>query len=301
MELLDKLRGCDRVVQMLDNGTHSVSLAHPATGEAIPLTTEFAILELAAGSLADLVLHGPSFGWPDRLRLYRDVVKGLHQMHLRRIVHRDLKTENCLVFDQPEVAKVADLGRAHDTREAPRFAIEAYLAGRGDTRFAPYEFLWLQGTHDPVAQASADLFLLGSLLFEVVTGIGLTAVVTSRPLDIIRHNAALPDEDRLREWRGRQAWLREGTRQTLQLLASETPAPIRARTVDLVAMLTDPDPARRLPTFVGGRRRVDPWDLQWLLERVDGLRRAIDPTFRKSYIQDRARNRSRPRHGAPKR
>lgn len=300
IELLRKLAGCDRVVELLEGGQHSVSLDHGPSGGAIAVETEFAILELAVCSLADLILHGPSFGWIDRLTLYRDVVKGLHQMHLRGIVHRDVKAENGLVFERPTLAKLADLGRAHDTREPPSFAFEAYLAGRGDPRFAPVEFLWLQGTQDPEEQALADLYLLGSLLFEVGTGVGLTSMVVSRPQDIIQHSAAQPEEVRRRDWHGRQAWLREAGRAPLQTLRSELPPPIRGRAVDLVAMLTDPDPRRRLPSFSGGRRRTDPWDLQWLLARIDGLRRAIDPRLRKAYINSRPRP-TRSRHGAKKR
>lgn len=91
VDLLGKLRDCDRVIRRLDSGDHVVSLRHPLSGGSISVTTEFVVLELAAGSLADLLLYGASFTWSDRLRLYRDVVKGVHQMHLRRIVHRDVK------------------------------------------------------------------------------------------------------------------------------------------------------------------------------------------------------------------
>ncbi|HTR89421.1 MAG TPA: protein kinase family protein, partial [Solirubrobacteraceae bacterium] len=177
VELLERLTACDRVIDLLDSGEHVVHLSHALSGGSIPVATEYSVLELAAGSLADLILYGTDFGWPDRLRLYRDVVKGVHQMHLKRIVHRDVKAENGLVTERPPAAKIADLGRAHDTTQPPRFAVEAYLLGRGDTRFAPFEFLWLQGTQDPDEQALADLYLLGSLLFEITTGVALTALV----------------------------------------------------------------------------------------------------------------------------
>lgn len=297
VELLGKLLGCDRVVQLLDHGQHDVALAHGRSGGTIDLTTEFAILELAAGSLADLILLGPAFGWPDRLRLYRDVVKGVHQMHLRRIVHRDVKAENGLVNERPDHARIADLGRAHDTRQPARFPFEAYLAGRGDLRFAPLEFLWLQGTQDPDEQALADLYMLGSLLFEVATGVGITSLVTGRPHDIINHSAALPEPERLREWQRQQPWLREARRHALDTLRSEVPLAIRGRVSNLAEMLTEPEPERRLPTFSGGSRRVVPWDLQWLLDRIDSIRRAIDPTFRKTFLTAR-RGASRPRHGS---
>jgi serine/threonine protein kinase len=295
--LLEKLSGCDCVVQLLDDGQHSVHLAHGTSGGSMPFTTEFVILELAVCSLVQLLLQGPSFGWVDRLRLYRDVVKGVHQMHLRGIVHRDVKAENGLVFERPERAKVADLGRAHDTHEPPRFVVEAYLAGRGDTRFAPLEFLWLQGTQDPREQAMADLYLLGSLLFEMATGIGFTSVVIGNPQNLLVHNAAQPEGARLRHWQSQLASLREAEAHVLAALSGEVPAAIRNRTRALIAMLTDPDPERRLPTFSGGRRRVDPWDLQWLLDRVDALLRCVDEHALRAYFAGHTRL----RHGAQRR
>lgn len=295
--LLGKLSGCDRVIELLDSGEHTVELRHSASGGSISVTTDFAILELAAGSLADLLLYGPSFTWPDRLRLYRDVVKGVHQMHLKRIVHRDVKAENGLVVEGPAVAKIADLGRAHDTTEPPRFAVEAYLLGRGDTHFAPFEFLWLQGTHDPEEQALADVFLLGSLLFEISTGVALTPLVTGNPTAVIHARAALSEADREQDWQASIPKLREAARPALESFALSVPPVIRPRALALLERLTDPDPSRRLPGARGGRR--DPrnvWDLEWLLDRVDGLRRAIDPTLRKRYLAARpAVKHARPR------
>jgi serine/threonine protein kinase len=299
--LLEKLAGCDRVIGLEDSGQHTVNLDHPVTGVTISFVTRFAALELAAGSLSDLLLHGAAFGWPDRLRLYRDVVKGVHQMHLRRIVHRDVKADNALVFARPAGAKVADLGRAHDTAEPPRFAVEAYLSGRGDPHFAPLEFLWLQGTQAPKDQALADLFLLGALLFEVATGISFTATVVGNPRTLMSTHAALPDHQREADWIAHQPWLRDAARPVYETLALELPSSIRDRTLELVEQLTDPEPARRLPSSRGGRARADAWDLQWLLARIDSFRRMLDPTFRRAYLRARPRQMrsSRPRSRKP--
>jgi serine/threonine protein kinase len=286
--LLQRLDGCDRVIRLVGSGEHTVQLRHSASGGSIPVTTEYVVLELAAGSLADLIIYGSGFTWPDRLRLYRDVVKGVHQMHLKRIVHRDVKAENGLVTERPPVAKIADLGRAHDTTEPPRFAVEAYLLGRGDTRFAPFEFLWLQGTQDPNEQALADVYLLGSLLFEIATGVAFTPLVIGDPAAVIHAMAALPDDERARDWHASIPNLREASLSARESFARETPPVIRVRATRLFEMLTDPDPANRLPTRAGARGyTANPWDLQWLLESVDGMRRAIDPQLRKQYLATR--------------
>jgi serine/threonine protein kinase len=299
VRLLQMLQGCDRVVDVLDSGQHTVHLRHPSVNTSIPVMTEFSVLELAAGSLAALLLHGPQLGWPDRLALYRDVVKGIHQMHLRRIVHRDLKAENVLVFENPQVAKVTDLGRAHDTSEQPRFAADAYIAGRGDLRFAPPEFLWLQGTQDPEDQALADIYLLGALLFEVATGVYFTSMLVPNTMAVVQANAPLTDTQRRHAWESRVPWLRESARPVYASFDASVPAAIRGRTGELLRLLTDPDPTRRLPVRPGSREAISCWNLEWLLRRVDGLRRGIDTSFRKHYLKGRPRpNR---RHGVPRR
>jgi serine/threonine protein kinase len=41
-------------------------------------------------------------------------------MHLSRVVHRDIKSDNSLVFSRPQGAKIADLGRSKNTAEPAR-------------------------------------------------------------------------------------------------------------------------------------------------------------------------------------
>jgi eukaryotic-like serine/threonine-protein kinase len=299
VRFLRDLGDCDRVVDLIDAGTHTVHLDHPASGGSIPVPTEFCVLELAAGSLAALILKGSSFGWPDRLALFRDVAKGVHQMHLRGMVHRDTKAENALVFENPQIAKIADLGRAHNTTEPARFDVNSYLAGRGDLRLAPPEFLWLQGTTGAEDQALADVYLLGALLFEVATGTFLTSATTGNPFAVVQKNVALTADERRVAWMDQIPWLREAARPAYATFAAEVPTPIRNSLVGLLQVLTDPDPGKRIPTLGGGRTPLGPWDLEWLLARVDGLRRAIDPAFRHAYLASRRRT-TRP-HGAPRR
>jgi serine/threonine protein kinase len=296
--MLRPLRTCDRVIDLLDSGHHTVQLQHPLSGGTIPMTTEYAILELAAGSLADLLLLGSKLEWTDRLTLYRDVVTGVHQMHLNGIVHRDVKAENALVIERPPTAKIADLGRARDTASPPRFLTDQYLHGRGDVRFAPLECLWLQGSEDPDDQARGDLYLLGSLLFEIATGVGVTSIIATNPMAVLHRNAALPVIDRTRDWQASIPQLREAARPAYETFASALPPVIRQRVTELLRILTDPDPQKRLPLKRGGSK-VTPtaWDLQWLLERLDGLRRTVDPTLRKAYLANRPR--SVP-HGRPR-
>ena len=50
------------------------------------------------------------------------------------------------------------------------------VSGRGDHSYAPSEFPWnLADRDDPTALRRADIYLLGSVLFEIATGLGITA------------------------------------------------------------------------------------------------------------------------------
>ncbi len=50
--------------------------------------------------------------WRAKMLLFRDVVAGIHQMHCRRIMHRDLKASNVLLFDakRPLIALTSGSG-----------------------------------------------------------------------------------------------------------------------------------------------------------------------------------------------
>jgi serine/threonine protein kinase len=267
--LLQMLVGRSHVVSLLDHGTHQLQLVAPPGENMVTIDVPYLVLELADASLAELLLNRTRLPWQARLELYRDVVKGVHQMHLEDIVHRDIKSENSLVYSAPQQAKIADLGRSKHTRHPSRFIAEAYVAGRGDMRFAPPELLWLCGTEDPADMARVDLFLLGSLLFELATGVGITAVAFTDPRSTHAAAGKLPAAARKADLDSRRHELRQQFMIAYDLFAAEIPPHLREAAVVLLRQLTDPDPARRVPGY--RRRTLTPWDLQWLLKKVDVL------------------------------
>lgn len=112
--------------------------------------------------------------------------------------------------------------------------------------------------------------------------------MTVNPAGLIHANAALPEAQRERDWIANVPTLRDAALPACESFARETPPIIRDRATALLALLTDPDPALRLPTRSGAYGYApDAWDLQWLLARIDGLRRAIDPELRKRYLATR--------------
>lgn len=195
-ELLVKLSGARRVVNILDSQTASLDVLLFGSASPLTIAVRFHVLELASGCLDQLVAHVDLVPWPERLGLYRDVVLGVHQMHLQSIMHRDLKSSNCLLFEvgfQSLLVKVNDLGRARDLTQAAMASAWAYRVGRGDPNFRPPELLWELGTDDPACHRRADLYGLGCVLFELITGQPITAL---SPLSSSRRHPARPGPTR---------------------------------------------------------------------------------------------------------
>src|SRR5688572_25869606 len=100
--------------------------------------------------------------------IFRQVLDALHYVHLRKIVHRDVKPDNIFVMRDPydpehRPVKLLDFGVAKDLGD-PNPDAERHILG--DPRYlAPEQ----SRTNRPV-DARADLYALGMTFYEAVTG-----------------------------------------------------------------------------------------------------------------------------------
>lgn len=269
--LLGKLRESSNVVDLFGAGTFKMEVQTAQAGVPLPIEVSYIVLERADGDLAQLLVERKAIGWEDRLSLFRDIAKGLHQMHLQYLVHRDIKGDNVLVLRENgrAVAKISDLGRGRDTKEASAFPNLAYELGRGDLRFAPPELLWGLGSDDADAMRRGDLYLLGSVLFEIVTGQGLSGLVLGNPLRIANAKRELSEAARRTDYGRVLKALQRDHEGAYALFESELPSALRTDGLALLRQLTNVDPAQREPRHVKGLPST--WDLQWILRRVDRL------------------------------
>jgi serine/threonine protein kinase len=276
--LLDILSNASNVVDSKGTFTDTVAVElPPGTGNVLHLTVRYHALECADCALDEVVVNRALFDWPTRLQLFRLAVAGVHQMHIARVVHRDLKSSNALLFDtakQTSTLKLSDFGRSRALKEAASLPPLAYVAGRGDQSFAPPELFWLLGVDDDVSFRRADIYLLGSLLFELATGQGMTGIAI--PDRQARFMAALSmqESERLRSFRATVGVLRASYKLALDVLAAELPPSIRLDVVDLVRQMCDPDPAAREHRF-RAERRTQTWGLEWVFRRVDIISRCL--------------------------
>jgi eukaryotic-like serine/threonine-protein kinase len=273
-DLLELLAGYSNVIDLLARGNHPMALQAPQpAGPPIPVTMDipYLVLERGDASVLDLLIHRHQLPWSDRLGLYRDIVQGVHQMHLTRVVNRDVKSSNAMVFQRSRKvteAKVSDLGRSSDTRAPSRVPQDVYAFTRGDPGFSAPELIWGLGNLQPESARLADVYLLGSLLFEFATGQGLTAIVIPDPQQITQAMAATSEADRLKSFQANASQIRARLDLGYSLFESEVPPVIRDRATALLKLMTSVDPVRREPVTSTGRALSTPWDLQWVIHRV---------------------------------
>ena len=274
--LLSQLRSASHVINLLGavSNSDAIIVRKPGVPVDLRIPVSYLVLELADGCLADVVVNRSIADWGQRLLLFRDLVKGVHQMHLKGVVHRDLKSENVLLTTNGNAvtAKVSDLGRARAVGQPARFLADAYLAGRGDLRFAPPELLWLLGTDDGDCFRRADLYLLGSALFELATGQGITAIAYGNPRSTMASAVGMDADIRRQHYLGRLGEARARLEPAFRIFEAEVPLGLRFESTQLLRQLCDPDPLRRERRFRLDRA-APVWGLTWLIRRVDILRK----------------------------
>ncbi|MGE0454433.1 MAG: serine/threonine-protein kinase [Vicinamibacteria bacterium] len=123
--------------------------------------TLFMALELLRGETLDHVLkqRGP-LDWREALHIAQQVAQALHHAHASGVVHRDVKPANVMLLPSGE-PKIMDFGIAK---------IEAaHLTASGQFLGTPLYMSPEQALAHPV-DGRSDLFSLGSVLYEMLTG-----------------------------------------------------------------------------------------------------------------------------------
>jgi len=152
----------------------------------------FVVMDFVAGpDLATLLVREGPLPAARAARLGAGIARGLAAIHREGIVHRDLKPHNVLVAPQDH-AVIADFGIARRDG-ATRLTQTGQLAGT-PLYMAPELFLG-----EPAA-APADVYSLGTILFELLTGSvpfpaedALTAITAIRERPTPRLPAPVPE------------------------------------------------------------------------------------------------------------
>jgi len=158
--------GADRFVQEI---TTTASLQHP---HILPLFDSgtadgflFYVMPLVEGeTLREKLNRETQLGVDEAVRIAREVLDALQYAHEHGIVHRDVKPENILLHGGH--AMVADFGIA--------LAVSAAAGGRmtetGLSLGTPFYMSPEQATAEKEITARSDVYSLGSVLYEMLTG-----------------------------------------------------------------------------------------------------------------------------------
>jgi eukaryotic-like serine/threonine-protein kinase len=146
-------------------------LEHPAIarlldGGTAPDGSPYLVMEFVRGEPIDLFCESHGLDLDQRLRIFLRVCEAVQYAHRKLVVHRDLKPANILVDADGEV-KLLDFGVASllgDERTAHDTLSEGVLRALTPAYASPEQ---LRG--EPVS-TSADVFSLGIVLFQLLTG-----------------------------------------------------------------------------------------------------------------------------------
>jgi hypothetical protein len=115
---------------------------------------------MPGGSLRDRIKRGPT-PWRDAVKLAIDLARALERCHAAGLVHRDLKPDNVL-FDDEGRPRIADFGLVRDLGSRSLTQQDQIL---GTPMYMAPELLGGER-----ATAAADVYALGVVLHELVTG-----------------------------------------------------------------------------------------------------------------------------------
>lgn len=158
--------------RLLQEGRIQARLEHP---NIVPVSDAF----LTPGGIALLMPYvpGPSLAtWlrdnrpsvEEARSILRGVLEGLGYAHRHGVIHRDLKPANILLASGPDglVPRITDFGIARELDAGDDPALTESGAALGTVAYMAPE----QGRSAHAVDARADLFSLGCILYELLTG-----------------------------------------------------------------------------------------------------------------------------------
>ena len=200
----------DRIRRLEAEARAAAAIAHPNVvtvyDTGIDGGVAYVVTELIAGeSLRSMIDRGP-LARSTALELGCQLARGLAAAHAQGVVHRDLKPSNLIVTDDGTL-KILDFGLAKVTGDRDVDATEP------GTLLGTSGYLSPEQARGEAADARSDIFAVGAVLYEMVTG--------------------------------RRAFAGATFAERLSAVLRDTPAPVDDAAAPIIARCLDKDPRKR--------------------------------------------------------
>ncbi len=155
-------------------------LSHPSIatlfdyGET-PEGRPFLVMELARGRALSELMQKGELNLPRAVSIVREVALALVEAHARGVVHRDIKPSNIMIADSGQV-KVLDFGLAkqlskdHVLSSEPEAQTLLSTETRSGVVLGTPAYLSPEQAVGGAVDGRSDLFALGTMLYEAITG-----------------------------------------------------------------------------------------------------------------------------------
>jgi eukaryotic-like serine/threonine-protein kinase len=130
--------------------------------------TPYLVMEFVDGEPIDAYCDRLELDLIARLRLFRTVCAAVHAAHQHLIVHRDLKPSNILV-NQDGVPKLLDFGIAK-LLDPAQSGLHTVAFTQADIRIMTPDHASPEQIRGEVITTASDVYVLGVLLYELLTG-----------------------------------------------------------------------------------------------------------------------------------
>jgi serine/threonine protein kinase/Tfp pilus assembly protein PilF len=158
------------------------NIAHLLDGGTLPDSTPYIVMEYVDGIAIDAYCDSNRLDVVARLRLFQIVCAAVHYAHQNLIVHRDLKPSNILVTAEG-IPKLLDFGIAKllDERQAGSHTLAVTHA---DFRLMTPDHASPEQVRGQAITTSSDVYVLGVLLYKLLTGTSPFVIPSMRLTDI---------------------------------------------------------------------------------------------------------------------
>jgi non-specific serine/threonine protein kinase/serine/threonine-protein kinase len=240
-DVLRRFRHEEQILASLNHPHVARLFGGGKTGEGLP----YFVMEYVEGQPIDKYCDARRLPTHARLQLFRKVCDAVSYAHSHLVVHRDIKPSNILVTTAGE-PKLLDFGIAKllDPERAGAASHTVTMLGVMTPEYASPE----QARGEPVTTAT-DIYSLGVLLYELLTGHRPYHLQSRRPEEIARviceQEPERPSKARA-DFRMRNAETKTGTANPRS--AIRNPKSLRGDLDNIVLLALRKEPARRYAT-----------------------------------------------------